>query len=106
LITVDIGESILEGINTGQEKISEGDHVACVLRPENFHLVEPDKPYNTLKGTIEWCAFIGAVTEVKILIGDENLLIDAPSDLEYASGEKLEVYVPKEKTVVLPWMAL
>jgi multiple sugar transport system ATP-binding protein len=106
LITVDIGEATLQGINTGTETINLGDHVACVLRPENFNLKEPEEPYNTLNGEIEWSAFIGAVSEVKILIGHESLLIDAPPKREYNSGENLKVYVPKEKTVVLPWMNL
>lgn len=106
LIAVDIGETILEGVNTGNQPIDTGDHAACVLRPETFHLKEPDEPYNTLDGVIEWCAFVGAVSEVKIMIGEESLMIDAPPDQEYISGDTLKVYVPKEKTVVLPWMNL
>jgi ABC-type Fe3+/spermidine/putrescine transport system ATPase subunit len=106
LISVDIGQGILEGINTGDKLISEGDQAACVLRPENFHLKEPDEPYNILDGVIEWSAFVGAVSEVKIMIGDESLMIDAPPERDYKSGDTLKVYVPKKKTVVLPWMKL
>jgi ABC-type Fe3+/spermidine/putrescine transport system ATPase subunit len=106
LISVDIGQGILEGINTGDKLISEGDQAACVLRPENFHLKEPNEPYNILDGVIEWSAFVGAVSEVKIMIGDESLMIDAPPEQDYKSGNTLKVYVPKKKTVVLPWMKL
>ena len=106
LVSVDIGEGILEGVNTGEKDLSIGDPVACVLRPENFYLKEPNTPYNILIGVIEWSAFIGAVSEVKLRIGDESLTIDAPPEKNYRSGEKLKVYMPKEKTVVLPWMDL
>jgi ABC-type Fe3+/spermidine/putrescine transport system ATPase subunit len=106
LLFVDVGEAILEGFNTGNQPIQVGDHAACVLRPENFHLKIPDESYNILDGVIEWSAFVGAVTEVKILIGNESLMIDAPPDRDYISGDTLKVYVPKEKTVVLPWMDL
>ncbi len=105
-ISVDIGEGVLEGHNTGNKSLEEGDHAAVVLRPENFFLKALDEPYNVLDGLIEWSSFIGAVTEVKILIGDESLLIDAPAGREYVSGESLKVYIPKAKTVILPWMEL
>jgi ABC-type Fe3+/spermidine/putrescine transport system ATPase subunit len=106
LISVDIGEGTLEGVNTGNKPISDGDRAACVLRPENFHLDELDESHNTLNGVIEWSAFVGAVSEVKIMIGDESLMIDAPPEQDYISGDTLKVYVPKSKTVVLPWMKL
>jgi len=85
-ISVDIGEGVLEGHNTGNKSLEEGDHAAVVLRPENFFLKALDEPYNVLDGLIEWSSFIGAVTEVKILIGDESLLIDAPAGREYVSS--------------------
>jgi hypothetical protein len=79
--------------------------VACVIRPESFFLEEPDAEFNTLEGTIEWCAFVGPTIEVKIIIGSSSFMIDAPTDRDYVQGEKLTVYVPKAKTIVLPWMA-
>jgi len=103
-IQVNVGGSILEGVNTGHTPLEEAQHVACVIRPESFFLDEPNEPYNTLEGVIEWSAFIGAITEVKIIIGSSSFMIDAPSDGVYIQGEKLRVYVPKDKTIILPWM--
>ncbi len=104
-IKVNIGGSFLEGVNTGNIPLEKVQHVACVIRPESFFLDEPDEPYNTLEGTIEWSAFVGPTTEVKIIIGSSSFMIDAPTDGDYAQGEKLTVYVPKAKTIVLPWLA-
>lgn len=103
-IRVNIGGSILEGVNTGNTPLEEAQHVACVIRPESFFLDEPDDPCNTLEGIIEWSAFIGPITEVKIIIGESSFMIDAPTDGDYVQGEKLTVYVPKAKTIVLPWL--
>lgn len=102
-IKVTIGDSMIEGLNPGNVEIHESQHVACVMRPESFHLEEPDEPYNVLEGTVEWSAFVGPLTEVKIKIGSTDMMIDAPNDVEYATGETLKVYVPKNKTIVLPW---
>jgi ABC-type Fe3+/spermidine/putrescine transport system ATPase subunit len=105
-ISVDTGETVLEGINTGTVPLNVGDQAACVLRPENFHLEPINEPHNTLDGVIEWSAFVGAVSEVKLLIGDESLMIDSSPDREYVSGDTLKVYVPNSKTLTLPWVKL
>jgi len=103
-VKVNIGTSIIEGVNTGKTPLEKAQHVACVIRPESFFLDEPDTEFNTLEGTIEWCAFVGPTTEVKIIIGSSNFMIDGPTDRDYVQGEKLTVYVPKAKTIILPRM--
>jgi iron(III) transport system ATP-binding protein len=100
---VTIGKSYMEGINTGDTELHDSQHVACVMRPESFFLEAPDEPHNILEGTIEWSAFVGPLVEVKVRIGETSLMIDAPTNREYVAGETLKVYVPKEKTIVLPW---
>jgi iron(III) transport system ATP-binding protein len=99
---VTIGESQLEGDNTGNIELMDAQHVACVMRPESFFLEAPDEPHNILEGIIEWSAFVGPIVEVKVRIGDTSLMIDAPTYREYMQGETLIVYVPIEKTIVLP----
>ena len=102
---VTIGESYLEGVNTGESELEDAEHVACVIRPESFFLEAPDEPHNILEGIIEWSAFVGPLVEVKVKIGETSLMIDAPTNREYIAGETLKVYVPKEKTIVLPWVS-
>jgi iron(III) transport system ATP-binding protein len=101
---VTIGGSYLEGVNTGDEELEDAQHVACVIRPESFSLQIPDEPHNVLEGVIEWSAFVGPLVEVKIKIGETSLMIDAPTYRDYIAGEALTVYVPKNKTIVLPWV--
>ncbi len=103
---VTVGDMTFEGVTTCDDKIAEGDKVACVLRPEDFSVREPEEPSNVVEGTIEWSAFVGPITEVKISVGGVSLLVDAPSDRDYRAGETLRLYLPKDKTIVLPWMKL
>lgn len=102
---VTIGESYLEGVNTGDSELEDAQHVACVIRPESFFLEALDEPHNVLDGVIEWSAFVGPLVEVKLKIGGTSLMIDAPTNREYIAGESLKVYVPKKKTIVLPWVS-
>jgi multiple sugar transport system ATP-binding protein len=106
LTRVTVGDMTFEGVTTCDDKIAEGDKVACVLRPEDFSVAEPEEPSNVVEGAIEWSAFVGPITEVKIRVGGVSLLIDAPPDRDYLSGETLRLYLPKDKTIVLPWMEL
>ena len=106
LVSVDIGEAVLDGVNTGNTSLEVGYRAACVLRPENLSFEIPSEPYNTLDGQVEGRAFVGAVSEGKFRIGDESLMIDASPEREYESGSTVKVYVPKAKTLVLPWMDL
>ena len=101
-----VGDLNLKGVTTSDEALADGEKVACVLRPESFNVMEPDEPSNVLEGAVEWSAFVGPITEVKVRIGDTSLLINAPSDREYPPGSTLRVYIPRDKTLVLPWMQL
>lgn len=105
-ITVNIDGLSLDGITTSDQELKEGDHVACVMRPESFHVDELDEPHNVIEGEIEWSAFIGSLTEIKIKVGNTSLLIDATADREYVTGKLLKVHIPKDKTIVLPWQDL
>lgn len=35
-VKVTIGESFLEGVNTGDTELEDAQHVACVMRPRAF----------------------------------------------------------------------
>jgi len=106
LTTVRVGDMTFQGVTTCDEAVAEGNRVACVLRPEYFTVREPEEPSNALEGAVEWSAFVGPITEVRINVGGVSLLVDAPPDREYAMGSLLRVYIPKRKTIVLPWMKL
>jgi ABC-type Fe3+/spermidine/putrescine transport system ATPase subunit len=105
-IEVNVEGSIVKGFTSSLDRIKPGDRVACVLRPENFEVKPLEVPCNVIEGTVEWSAFIGSVTEVKLRVGDKSLLIEIPSELEATPGKELKVYIAQDKTIVLPWEEL
>jgi ABC-type Fe3+/spermidine/putrescine transport system ATPase subunit len=79
-----------------------GNKIACVLRPESFEVKPPDEPYNIIEGVIEWGAFVGSHTEVRLDVLSHKLLVDVPSDIDCPVGGTLKVYIPHEDTIFLP----
>lgn len=98
-----VGNNAVRGIvPSPSEAIKKGEKVACVLRPENFLLKEPEAAANKIKGVVEWTAFVGARTEIRIDVGGNRLLVHAPRDVDVLVGKEITVYIPQEDTIILP----
>jgi len=96
-----IGGITIQGLDsTG--RIKHGDRAACVIRPENYSLEEPEEPSNILEGTVEWVSFIGPYTEVRLDVGGDKVLVDVPPGMEAPVGGRLKVYIPYKDTIMLP----
>ncbi|MGD2142483.1 MAG: ABC transporter ATP-binding protein [Candidatus Bathyarchaeota archaeon] len=97
------GELTLKGDPSKPDMTFEtGDKVACVLRPESFEVKPPEEPYNTLEGIIEWGAFVGSHTEVRIDAKGHKLIVDVPPEIDCPIGKILRVYIPHADTILLP----
>lgn len=73
------------------------------MRQENIFLEKPDAPYNLLKCVIENSFIVGPNKKLKLNYGVTSFMVDAPVNREYVNGEPLNVYIPKDKTIILPW---
>jgi ABC-type Fe3+/spermidine/putrescine transport system ATPase subunit len=102
-IQVKINDITIQGLpSSDEQKIKKGDKVACVLRPENFVLEKPKTASNQLQGIVEWTAFVGSRTDVRINIHERRLLVHAPPDVEIPVGKEITFYIPQEDTIILP----
>jgi ABC-type Fe3+/spermidine/putrescine transport system ATPase subunit len=102
-IQVKIDDITIQGSpSSDEQKIKKGDKVACVLRPENFVLEKPETASNQLQGIVEWTAFVGPHTDVRINVHGKRLLVHAPPDIEVPVGKEIIIYIPQEDTIVLP----
>jgi len=102
-IRVRSGDLIIWGVTTLTDlKVEKGEKVACVLRPENFTLEKPNKPFNTFEGVVEWLAFVGPYIEVRLNVGGKRLLIDLDPNIKVSVGDKLRVYMVQTDTIILP----
>jgi len=97
------GELILQGYPSKPDmKFEPGYGVACVLRPESFEVESPNDPYNALEGVIEWGAFVGSHTEVRMDVKGHKLMIDVPPEIDCSVGMPLNVYISHKETIFLP----
>jgi ABC-type Fe3+/spermidine/putrescine transport system ATPase subunit len=97
------GELTLQGYPSKPDmEFEPGYGAACVLRPESFEVKPPDEPYNALDGAIEWGAFVGSHTEVRMDVKGHKLIVDVPPDEDCAVGRSLRVYVSHDDTIFLP----
>ena len=97
------GELTLQGYPSKPDMVFEpGYGAACVLRPESFEVKPPDEPYNALEGVIEWGAFVGSHTEVRMDVKGHKLIVDVPPEIDCPIGKPLMVYVPHDDTIFLP----
>ena len=102
-IQVRVGAIIIRGVASSTVKeMKEGEKVACVLRPENFTLEEPEEASNTFEGVVEWMAFVGPYTEIRLNVGGIGLLVDIPPDTDKSVGDSLRVHMPQADTIILP----
>ncbi|MEM2129854.1 MAG: ABC transporter ATP-binding protein [Candidatus Bathyarchaeia archaeon] len=102
-IQVKIDNIVIQGVSSSDEqRIKEGDKVAVVLRPENFVFEKPKSASNQLRGIVEWTAFVGSRTDVRINMNERRLLIHAPPDIEVLVGKEVTFYVSQEDTIILP----
>jgi ABC-type Fe3+/spermidine/putrescine transport system ATPase subunit len=103
LMRVRAGELTLQGYPSKPDMSFEpGYGAACVLRPESFKVKPPDEPYNALEGVIEWGAFVGSHTEVRMDVKGHKLTVDVPPDEDCTVGRSLRVYVSHDDTIFLP----
>ncbi|MBS7614187.1 ABC transporter ATP-binding protein [Candidatus Bathyarchaeota archaeon] len=102
-IQVKINNSAIQGTpSSDEQRIKEGDKVAVVLRPENFVLEKPRSTSNQLRGIVEWTAFVGSRTDVRINMNERRLLIHAPPDIMIPVGKEVTFYISQEDTIILP----
>lgn len=102
-VKVRVGDTVFYGTPSLTDiKIGRGEKVACVLRPENFTLEKPKEPYNVFEGVTEWTAFVGPHMEVRLNVSGKGLLVDLDPNVKTSMGEKLEVYIPRAETIILP----
>ena len=100
-VTMKIGNIVLTGQDsTGTIKV--GDRASCIIRPDSYEVREPEVPFNTMEGLVEWTSFIGPYIEVRIDVDGLKILVDVPPDVIPEVGGKLKVYIPITDTIMLP----
>jgi len=100
-IEVKVGNLLIKGCVSGEEKVNVGDNVYVVLRPHDFMAVEEGEEINELEGVVEWLAFIGGIVEARIRVDSERVLVSLDADTEINIGDKIKVFIPWNNVIIL-----
>ncbi len=98
------GVKILGVPSATDMNIREGSLAVAILRPEEFELVKPHTPSNEFEGVVEWSAFTGPYTQLRVKVSDKiKILLDIDPDSQIKVGSTIKCYIPYSDTIILPF---
>ena len=99
LYVASVGGQKVAGILMDEPKLSVGDEVFLVVRPESFFLVEggEDRGVNVFEGRVGLSMFIGSFLQVRLELPDnQSVTVYLPPKTRVSQGELLRVGVSPE----------
>lgn len=100
---VDVGGNMLIGSIDSSIKLDAGEEVALIIRPEDFVTSPLSTNYNKIEGEVDSVMFMGGHFHIYLVSGSMRLLARIKSGESLNIGSSVRLYVPFEKTKVLPW---
>ncbi|MDQ1280859.1 MAG: transporter ATP-binding protein [Thermoproteota archaeon] len=88
-------------ISPKKDQSQVGQKVLCAIRPENFHLKTPEGEFDKIECEIVSVAFIGKSTRLHAMIGELEIIVDAPSGTDLKEGDKAIFYYLIHEVTVL-----
>lgn len=89
----------------GAEAMHVGDKLTISVRPENVHLVEPDKAEglsgNVLEGVVDSKVFLGEFVDYIVQVGDAKLLARVHPSLRTPIGGRIIVNIQPDKSTLI-----
>ncbi len=89
----------------GTEAMTAGDKLTISVRPENVHLVEPDKAEgltgNCLEGIVDSKVFLGEFVDFIVKVGEAKLLARVHPSLRTPIGGRIIVNIPIDKATLI-----
>jgi len=87
---------------SGDIRLKEGERAVAIMRPQDFSLEEPKKPFNVIEGVVDWLSFVGPYVELRVNYHGRRFLINVPSDFKIAGGRRFKAFIPCDATVIFP----
>ncbi len=79
----------------------EAGRVYLVIRPESFEYGSKPAPSNSLRGRVENIMFLGDKYEVKLRIGEEDIVAYLPNKYSVEPGSTIELSVDPDRIAIL-----
>ncbi len=99
---VETGSSAIVRAALRDPALKVGDNGLCAIRPESFHLKQPDDEYNAFLCDVVNVVFVGKSNRVYATMGDSRILAEVDSNVELKAGDKVRLFSSVEETTVLP----
>lgn len=71
------------------------------IRPEDVVISDGKEDFNTLEGTVQVRTYLGKSYQYKVKTGLGNFIVDSPGSTLYEVGEKLVLYFPPDKLILV-----
>ncbi len=81
--------------------VEDGEGYA-IMRPEGFRKASLSDMENVFEGQVETVMFLGDKRELKVRVGEASLVVYLPPEERVEAGDRLSLYIPPEKVMVLP----
>ncbi|MEM2137390.1 MAG: TOBE domain-containing protein, partial [Candidatus Methanomethylicia archaeon] len=102
-VAVKCGDMIVWGVPSQDDlSFKIGDMVACIFRPENFRM-EASSLDNVFLGYVKQVSFLGSYNEVKIRVGDNDILVTLNTEVNLNVNSPIKVAISRDKVMIIPY---
>ena len=90
-----------------QGDLKVGSTLSFYIRPEDISISRDKSDFNKglenneVKGKVIYNTFLGAISDLRIQVGEENLRIQTKNSVGITKGDDVYVYLDPEKTFLL-----
>jgi len=82
-------------------ELSVGDKAIAIMHPEDFTLkVEGES--NIIEGVVELTMFLGPFTQLRINVGDQNMIAYIDPEYEVKTGTRIRLAIKEEDVIIFP----
>lgn len=83
-------------------KISKGDKVNVVVRPDYVSLASPNDKVNIFNAIVERATYAGDSIDYEIRIGEWSIRFKTPATVKFSPGDSIKVKLDERRLVILP----
>lgn len=100
-------EVMVNYLNWQQENIQVGSSLSFYIRPEDIAVSKDKSDFdkglvnNAIKGKVLYNTFLGAISDLRVQVGEENIRIQTKNSVGIKKDEEVYIYLDPEKAFLL-----
>ena len=101
-VKIDYGGQVIEGRIAEGFKITKGEEVVAIMRPEDFSVEPFATTYNVIEGEVVLTMFLGPFVQVRLKTGNQSIFVYVDPENEPQIGSRIKVYIKPSDVIVFP----